>query len=172
MASQKIQMVLDVDRPGSVKKHGPLVRGAKTAVLREHELLAALEKRGLVTLSDLLDGKVVQKGRIDVDEIYHLGRYVGLSSQKHGDLSPKDVWVRPSTLIRRPDDNKILWFTPSQLAAFYRKEAQTIRLWLRDGFFQEQGCRVKQDPTHHWRIGIPSEHADYPEFLAFSQLKR
>lgn len=133
----------------------------------------------MVRLSDLLEGRVGQKGQINVSEIYRLAQAVGMQSQKHRDYpppSPEKIWVRLSDVtgyLQVNDKNKALWLTASQLATKYNKEAQTIRLWFRDGFFIKRGYLIERDPTGHWRVGIPSDHADYPEFLAFSQsLKR
>jgi hypothetical protein len=153
---------------------------------RYQELFETMKKKGLVPLSDLLNAKSDQAGRIvDADEVYRLAQAIGMESQRHGDapLSPEKVWVPLSDVTeplqatgKRPrtavpvDDNKVLWFTPDQLAAYYQnKEAQTVRLWARDGSFEKDGYRVKKDRTGHWLIGIPDDHKDYPEFLAFSQ---
>ncbi len=68
------------------------------------ELVELMRERGMVALSDLLEGKVEQMGRLDVDEIYRLGQAVGMQSGKHGDspLPPKEVWVRLSDVTKRP----------------------------------------------------------------------
>ena len=57
------------------------------------ESVELMRERGMVSLSDLLEGKVEQKGRLDIDEIYRLGQAVGRQSEKHGDspLPPKEV---------------------------------------------------------------------------------
>jgi hypothetical protein len=74
-------------------------------------LFAEMKKKGMVTLSDLLEGKVEQTDRIDVDEIYRLGQAIGIETQKHGDfpISPKKVWVRLSHVtkqLRQPVDRR------------------------------------------------------------------
>jgi hypothetical protein len=68
------------------------------------ELFALMKNKGMVVLSDLLEGKVVQKDRIDIDEIYRLGQSMGMDFQEHGDfpLSPKKVWVRLSDVTKQP----------------------------------------------------------------------
>jgi hypothetical protein len=68
------------------------------------ELVEMMKQRGMVSLSDLLEGKVEQKGRLDIDEIYRLGQAVGMQSEKHGDspLPPKEVWVRLSDVTKPP----------------------------------------------------------------------
>lgn len=143
---------------------------------RARELFEDMKERGLVPLSDLLDGKVEQAGRIDVEEMYRLAQAIGMESERHREspVTPEKVWVRLADLTKQQsiDDHKVLWFTPAQLGAKYHKDAQTMRLWAQEGFFIERGYRLSKDPTGHWFIGIPPNHPDYLEFLSFRQSLR
>ncbi len=182
--SQKLDKLLKKSEP-QIRLFDPTLKYYKPAIClpelddqvwttpQGQELIAEMKKKNMVTLADLLEGKVEQKGRIDLDEIYYIGAAAGMESQEHGDFpppSPKTVWVRLSDVTKplQTVDDKVLWFTSSQLAAKYDKEAQTIRLWFRERFFQKQGYLVERDPTGHCRVGIPSNHAHYREFLKFS----
>src|SRR5438105_430136 len=53
---------------------------------RAHELFEEMKGKGMVRLCDLLEGKVEQAGRIDIDEVYPLGQAIGIQAQKHGDF--------------------------------------------------------------------------------------
>src|SRR5437667_11548727 len=72
--------------------------------VQAQELVELMRERGMVALSDLLEGKVEQAGPLDVDEIYRLGQAIGMQSGRQGDspLPPKEVWVRLSDVTKQP----------------------------------------------------------------------
>jgi hypothetical protein len=68
------------------------------------ELFAEMKKKNMGTLADLLEGKVGQKDRINVDELFRLGQAIGMTQMKHGKpaISPKNIWVSLSDLAPGP----------------------------------------------------------------------
>jgi len=68
------------------------------------KLFAEMKKKNMGTLADLLEGKLGQKDRINVDELFRLGQAIGMTQMKRGKpaISPKNIWVSLSDLAPEP----------------------------------------------------------------------
>jgi hypothetical protein len=119
---------------------------------RAHELFEEMRGKGMVRLCDLLEGKVEQAGRINIDEVYRLGQAIGIEAHKHGDfpLTPDKVWVQLSDVTEQssqPLDRRCK-LTPEKVQAIRaaREKGQTLPQLARQyGVSEAQICRIVKD---------------------------
>src|SRR5882762_9591402 len=99
---------------------------------RMHELFEEMRGKGMVRLCDLLEGKVEQAGRINIDEVYRLGQAIGIEAHQHGDfpLAPDRVWVQLSDVTQQSTQplDKRRKLTPEKVRAIRaaREKGQTL----------------------------------------------
>lgn len=106
------------------------------------ECLDILKEAEFVPLNNLLEGKVQQLGRIDMEQIFRLGQASWAWNREPGQL-----WVRPSDVMKEPAEHidKRRKLTPEQVEA--------IRAARKDGQNYEQiGKQVGVSTTQVWRI--------------------